>query len=83
MKHLGRKQQWGTLYGNFSEVLRYLVTEYPDILFERPEYGFCVILNIPHEYDINEVTEYIKNGFEEKYHICTFNELARLIVITV
>ena len=83
MKNLGRKNQWGSLFGNFSEVLRYIVTEYPDILFERPDYGFCVILNIPYEYDINKVTEYIKKEYEEKYHICTFNELARLIVITV
>lgn len=70
-------------HGPWSEVLNYVGQKYSHVLFEVSRYGFGVILNIPEEYSVAEVNNYLIEKFEERYKICSFGENGRLIIITV
>ena len=80
MRCVGDTMEW---HGNWSEILNYLANKYPYIKFQRPEYGFSIVFNIPNEYDYDEVVKYIEEKFSGRYKITTFDEHGRLIIVTV
>lgn len=80
MNSIGYCRDW---HGSFSEVKNYIAEKYPNILFEHTTFGFGIIFNIPEEYVMSEVSKYVLDKFEERYHVCTFGDNARLIIVTV
>ena len=80
MRSVGSYLPW---HGPWSEVLNYVGEKYPNVLFEVSTYGFNVILNIPKEYSINEINDYLLEKFDDRYKICNFGENGRLIIVTI
>ena len=81
MRTVGLTLHW---HGNFSKILSALAKNFPNIRFEIPTYGYSLILNIPEEYDSNEVYLYLSTEFSE-YSIVSIDNVikTRLIIITI
>ena len=66
MKKITTKEKWN---GYFSDVLNYLSEKYSNLYFEKAKYGKTLLVNVPLEYNVNDVYIDISYNFSDTYKV--------------